>query len=294
MIRRIFLSKLRGIMINKPSYIYSLNAGVFTSYESYRPADFAVAMSRLRLNKAENTLSSLSDGNYIGTGYQELDLALGGGFAKKAIILIDMESNVNTWVAIAFLSSIISNFIQTSNPVLFQPFDGVDPKEVGSYLKSESDPNIDESGLLKILCYVGKTHESSNHYATMHGDEYRQPEKYIEFFHEVITKTRQEYPNRLLLNIMGTNIAQKMNANGEIAKTKLFSFIRANTDLSLIVGRRLHDTKEHIPGIYDVHLRFLVLHGSLFLQSLIPWSHLYAVLPPVSSGSDSVKLDPIV
>jgi KaiC/GvpD/RAD55 family RecA-like ATPase len=294
MIRRIFLSKLRGIMINKPSYIYSLNAGVFTSYESYRPADFAVAMSRLRLNKAENTLSSLSDGNYIGTGYQELDLALGGGFAKKAIILIDMESNVNTWVAIAFLSSIISNFIQTSNPVLFQPFDGVDPKEVGSYLKSESDPNIDESGLLKILCYVGKTHESSNHYATMHGDEYRQPEKYIEFFHEVITKTRQEYPNRLLLNIMGTNIAQKMNANGEIAKTKLFSFIRANADLSLIVGRRLHDTREHIPGIYDVHLRFLVLHGSLFLQSLIPWSHLYAVLPPVSSGSDSVKLDPIV
>jgi KaiC/GvpD/RAD55 family RecA-like ATPase len=294
MIRRIFLSKLRGIMINKPSYIYSLNAGVFTSYESYRPSDFTAAMSRLRFNKAENTLPSLSDGNYIGTGYRELDLALGGGFAKKTVILIDMESNVNTWVAIAFLSSIISNFIRTSNPVLFQTFDGVDPKEVGSYLKSESDPNIDESGLLKVLCYVGKTHESSNHYATIPRDDYGQLEKYIEFFHEVITKTRQEYPNRLLLNIMGTNIVQKMNANAEIAKTKLFSFIRTNTDLSLIVGRRLQDRQEHIPGIYDVHLRFLVLHGSLFLQSLIPWSHLYAVVPPASSGSGRVKLDPIV
>src|SRR5919202_1122040 len=180
MIRQITLSKLRGTMINKPSYIYSLNAGVFTSYESYRPSDFAAALSRLRFNKTEKTLSSLSYGNYIGTGYQELDLALGGGFAKKAIVLIEMESNVNTWVAIAFLSSIISNFIQTSNPVLFQTFDGVDPKEVGSYLKSESDPNIHESELLKVLCYVGKT-QSSNQYATTPRDEYEEPEKYIEF-----------------------------------------------------------------------------------------------------------------
>src|ERR671926_1195257 len=59
MIRQISLSKLRGIMINKPSYIYSLNAGVFTSYESYRPSDFTVPMSRLRFNKAANILSSL-------------------------------------------------------------------------------------------------------------------------------------------------------------------------------------------------------------------------------------------
>src|SRR5918911_1082142 len=238
MIRQITLSKLRGTMINKPSYIYSLNAGVFTSYESYRPSDYAAVMSHLKLNKPENTLSSLSYGNYIGTGYQELDVALGGGFAKKAIILIEMESNVNTWVAIAFLSSIISNFIQTSNPVLFQTFDGVDPKEVGSYLKSESDPNIDESELLKVLCYVGKTHESSSQYTTTSRDQCWQPEKYMEYLHEVITKTRQEHPNRLLLNIMGTSIVRKMNANAEIAKTKLFSFIRANTDLSLVVGRR--------------------------------------------------------
>src|SRR5919202_4561238 len=248
MLRQTTISKLSGTMINKPSYIYSLNAGVFTSYESYRPSDFAAVMSHLRLNKAENTLSSLSYGDYIGTGYQELDVALGGGFAKKAIVLIEMESNVNTWVAIAFLSSIISNFIRTSNPVLFQTFDGVDPKEVGSYLKSESDPNIHEGELLKVLYYVGKTHENSNDYTKTPRDEYGQLEKYMEYLHEVITKTRQEHPNRLLLNIMGTSIVRKMNANAEIAKTKLFSFIRANTDLSLIVGRRIQ-TQERIPGI---------------------------------------------
>jgi hypothetical protein len=294
MIRQIFLSKLRGMMINKPSYVYSLNAGIFTTYESYRPGDFAVTSSRLRFNKARGNLSLLSNGHHIGTGYQELDYVLGGGFVKRGVVLIDIESNVNTWVAIAFLSSLISNFIRTSNPVLFHPFDGIDPREVIAYLKSELDSDTDKSELIKVLYRVGETHKRSNHSAISPGDEYGQLEKYVEFFHEVITKTKQEHPNKLILNIMGTNIAQKMNAYVEISRTDLLSFIRTNSDLSIVVSRRLHNTLEHISGICDVHLRFIILNGSLFLQSLIPWRHLYAVQSPASSGSNRVELDPIV
>jgi hypothetical protein len=93
---------------------------------------------------------------------------------------------------------------------------------------------------------------------------------------------------------MGTNIAEKMNRYREISGIDLLPFIRANTDLSLIVSRHSQDTLEYLTGISDVHLRFLILNGSLFLQSLIPWRHLYAVLPYTSSGSTSVKLDPVV
>src|SRR5919202_2037228 len=78
-IREIFLSKLRGIMINKPSYIYSLNAALFTTCESYQPGDFAVTIARTRFNKNEHAFSSRYDGRYISTGYQELDDLLGGG-----------------------------------------------------------------------------------------------------------------------------------------------------------------------------------------------------------------------
>src|SRR5919205_636382 len=108
-IRQIFLSKLRGIIINKPSYIYSLNAALFTTCESYQPGDFAVTIARTRFNKNENAFSSRYVGRYISTGYQELDDLLGGGFLQKGVILIELEPNVSTWVAIAFLSSIISN-----------------------------------------------------------------------------------------------------------------------------------------------------------------------------------------
>jgi KaiC/GvpD/RAD55 family RecA-like ATPase len=292
LIRQIFLSKLRGIMINKPSYIYSLNDGIFRSYAAYQPNDFAIATSRVRFNKAETPLSSVSDGHYITSGYQELDDILGGGFIKKGVILIDMESNVNTGVAMAFLSSIMSNFIRTNNPILFHPFDGMDPKEVMPYLKLERDSNIYESRLIKIFCHVGKI-EKSDHNVTP-SQEHGGLEKHFEFFHDVIIKTRQEYPNKILLNIMGTNIAQKMNRYREINGIDLLPFIRANTDLSLIVSRHSQNTREYLTEISDVHLRFLILNGSLFLQSLIPWRHLFAVLPHASSGSGRLKLDPVV
>jgi KaiC/GvpD/RAD55 family RecA-like ATPase len=292
-IRQIFLSKLRGIMINKPSYIYSLNDGIFRSYAAYQPDDFAIASSRVRFNKAESTLSSLSEGHYITSGYQELDDILGGGFIKKGVILIDMESNVNTGVAMTFLSSIMSNFIRTCNPILFHPFDGMGPEEVMSYLKLERDSNIYESRLIKIFCHVGKMEEKSDHNAEP-SREYGPIDKHFEFFRDVIIKTKQEYPNKLLLNIMGTNIAQKMYRSREINRRELLPFIRANTDLSLIVSRHSQSTRESLTEISDVHLRFLILNGSLFLQSLIPRRHLCAVLPYASTGSNRIKFDPVV
>ena len=39
-IREIFLSKLRGVRINKLSYIYTLNNGIFQSYNPYNPTEF--------------------------------------------------------------------------------------------------------------------------------------------------------------------------------------------------------------------------------------------------------------
>jgi KaiC/GvpD/RAD55 family RecA-like ATPase len=289
-IRQIFLSKLRGIMINKPSYIYSLNDGIFRSYDAYQPGDFSVTISRVPFSRSENPPSSLPEDLHIKSGYQELDDILGGGFIKKGIILIDMDSNVNTGVAMAFLSSIMSNFIRTSNPILFHPFDGMDPKEAISYLKLERDKDTYESKLIKIFCHVGRIEQKPDHNVTQ-CQEYGRLKKHFEFFHDVVIKTKQEYPNKLLLNIMGTNIAQKINRYREIGGIDLFPFIRANTDLSLIVSRHSQNT---LSEICDVYLRFLILNGSLFLQSLIPWRHLYAVLPHVSSGNNRIKLHPVV
>src|SRR5438067_9396114 len=78
-IREIFLSKLRGVMINKPSYIYSLNDGIFRSYDIYNPSDFiSSANSCIAFNKIEHIFQSVFEGPHIASGYPELDTILGG------------------------------------------------------------------------------------------------------------------------------------------------------------------------------------------------------------------------
>src|SRR5437763_15289178 len=124
-IREIFLSKLRGVMINKPSYIYSLNDGIFRSYDIYNPSDFiSSANSCIAFNKIEHIFQSVFEGPHIASGYPELDTILGGGFPKKGMVLVELDSTINTTVTTTFLVKIMSNFVGTCNPILLQPSDG--------------------------------------------------------------------------------------------------------------------------------------------------------------------------
>ena len=93
-IREIALTKLRGIQIKKPSYIYTLNKGIFRSYNPYDPCDFMFTDSynnnninnsinqteRLRRGSPIHTSSPTQD-HHVPSGYEQLDEALGGGFA---------------------------------------------------------------------------------------------------------------------------------------------------------------------------------------------------------------------
>lgn len=291
-IREIFLSKLRGVRINKPSYIYTLNNGIFRSYNAYQPTEFVITRNpRISFDKIENKISPLSEDLYIASGYQGLDIALGGGFPKKGIVLIETDPRINTMVIMTFLARIISNFVITGNPILFQPFDGLDPSIVITYLESHLHA-ASKNGLVKIFCPADKVEVSSDYIVPYHNcNDF---EKHFEFFRNVVLKTREERPNKLLLNIMGLDMHQKMHKHGEINRMEIIPFIRANTDLSLLVIQQSQNIQEHLSGVYDVHLRLTVINGTLFLQSLVPWTHLFAIVTDRSSIYPKIKLESVV
>src|SRR3970282_220752 len=82
-IRSIILSKLRGIKIERPSYVFTLNRSMFRSFNTYNPIDFDINFSPKIFPdyKAKNLLVN----SYFSSGYWELDKALGGGFHQKKI-----------------------------------------------------------------------------------------------------------------------------------------------------------------------------------------------------------------
>src|SRR5687767_3699050 len=146
--REIFMLKLRGVRIERPSYIYTLDNNVFRSFAPYRPVKF-----RPEPRKKVAASDGVATADHVRSGYPALDGSLGGGFPRKGVVLLELDSHVNTAVAMAFLERMVSGFVSAGNPVLFQPFDWMSPHAIMNYL-SPSMP-AGKKGLFKIL-WTGK------------------------------------------------------------------------------------------------------------------------------------------
>jgi KaiC/GvpD/RAD55 family RecA-like ATPase len=280
-VRQIFLLKLRGICINRPSYVYTLENGMFRSFVPYRPINFE---PRKRIKA--HALELAAGGHHIRTGFPVLDMALGSGFPRKSLVLLELDSHMNMAIAVAFLERIVSNFISTGNPVLFQVFDWIDPSTIIRFF--EPGMPAGKKSLFKILC-TGKTNnEISNNIISLGKSRGSDP------LLAAVLKMKQQHSNKLLLNIMWTDIMQRLYGAKRVKKgmKNLLFNMRANADLSIAVIRySQEDVLELLSEISDVRLRFMMINDTLFLRSLVPSSTLYSLV--FDEGSE-VSLDPVV
>jgi KaiC/GvpD/RAD55 family RecA-like ATPase len=280
-VRQIFLLKLRGIRINRPSYIYTLENSMFRSFVPYRPIKFE---PRKRI-KAD-ALELAAGDHHIRSGFPVLDTALGSGFPRKSLVLLELDSHMNMAITVAFLERIVSNFISTGNPVLFQPFDWIDVSTIMQFF--EPSMPAGKKSLFKIL-WTGKTNNKiSNNIISLGKSRGSDP------LLAAVLKMKQKHPDKLLLNILWTDVMQRLYGAKRVRNEmkSILSNVRANADLSIAVIRY---SQEHVLGliseISDVRLRFMMINDTLFLQSLVPSSTLYSLV--FDEGSE-VSLDPVV
>lgn len=278
-VREIFLLKLRGVRIERPSYIYTLDNSVFRSFAPYRPIKF-----RPEPRKKIRISNGIATTDHIRSGYPVLDSSPGGGFPRKGIVLLEMDPHVNAVVAMAFLERIVSNFISDNNPVLFQPFDWMDPHAIMNYL----GPSVpaDKKGLFKIL-WMNKVNGMADN-IIVPGKK-----QHVDLSIQALAKMKQKHPGKLLLNIMGTDIMQRSYGRKGIRSgmENLLSDIRTSADLSIAVVRHSQEeVLEYLSEVSDMHLRLMMIKDTLFLQSLVPASTLYAVV----FDEHQICLEPIV
>src|SRR3712207_3440928 len=88
--REMFLQKLRGTRINRPSYLYTLENSIFHSFVPYQPIKFE---PRRRI-AAKVSEPSIDDN--IGSGYPVLDASLGRGFPKRGLVLDRKSTRLNS------------------------------------------------------------------------------------------------------------------------------------------------------------------------------------------------------
>jgi hypothetical protein len=253
---------------------------MFHSFAPYRPIKFH---PRKRITP-DDTLD-LATGDHIRSGFPVLDAALGGGFPRNGLVLLELESHMNMTIAVAFLERIVSNFVSNGNLVLFQPFDWIDPSTIIQFF----EPSIpaDKKSLLKML-RIGKTNKISDNVISLGKSQGSDP------LLVAVLKMKQKHPDKLILNIMWTDVMQTLyGAQGMRSGMKnILSNMRTNADLTIAVIRySQEDILELLSEVSDVRLRFMMINDTLFLQSIVPSSTLYSL---VFNERSELSLDAVV
>lgn len=285
--REIELSKLSGVQTRRPSYFFTLKNSVFRSYGPHRPSDFVAAPNLMDQGRKVKRPQIRRSAPFISTGHRELDSLLGGGFMRRGIVNIELDTDVNPKVAVVFLSEAIRRFADTNNSVLFLPFEGLDPAYIDNHLR------ISSAGAQRELVRTDVNREAKMPRLVTIEQTGVSLERRLASFQEMLLKMKKDHPGKLVFDIVGSNIVhgpkERLGDNVE----SLASFLRSSADLSIIVSRRSDDAS-YIAGVSDIHLKIIDVKGTLFLQPQKPWANLYAITIGKRLGRASMRLDPVV
>lgn len=282
LLREIFISKLRGVRINRPSYVYTLDNSIFHSYEPFIPSEFSISSDPKPLPLHAKT--DLLRDSLIKSGDAELDRAIGGGFPLGGVVNIVLDSNVNEKIALTFLGQIISSFLAKENPVLYQRSDQTNPEYVSSYLKAclhTTKSRLDD------LFFLVDMQEPSGKKAAKNRN--------LSLFN--VTKTiKKKNPDKMLLSVISTEALSQYGAISDEKKgIDLLNLLKSISDLTIVVNHgSKNDITDYLSRNSDVSMRFLEINGTIFAQSEIPWSHLCTLMIDKSHGYPHISFDPIV
>jgi KaiC/GvpD/RAD55 family RecA-like ATPase len=295
-LREISLRKLRGIRIDKSSYIYTLNKSVFQSYNPYDPSDFmfsdSYSISKINTTRSLKRVSTRLNPSqwrdrYISSGYEELDEGLKGGFPRNGIVLLETHSNINSKVLLTLLAGIFSNVLKNENPILIEPFMDIDEKTIMSYIR----PYLSTEEKKDLVRFSDSYNDLPSNYTK---PQFQNSQKQIQCFRDMMAKARRDYQNKLLVNVMGIGMCSAIHQYRKDHEINLMTFISANADLSLIVLGPPHGTDLNLKEMADVQLRLSLVSGTLVLHSVTPETVPFAVVTDRTSGYPTIRLESLV
>jgi hypothetical protein len=96
-----------------------------------------------------------------------------------------------------------------------------------------------------------------------------------------LVKMKQRHRDKLLLNIMCTEAVQSLYGARKLRNgmKNILSRVMAHADLSIaVLTSSQEDIIQFVSELSNVHIRFMMINDTLFLQSLVPLSNLFSVI----------------
>ncbi len=264
--RSLFLKKLRGIPIKRSVYFFTLKDRILRCFESYDPRDFRIN-KRDKLPKETDYSTQLPQ-----TGYQDLDNYIGGTLPQKGLITIEKEDTISNDIIVLFLNDLFYNFSRRRYSLLL------------------------DSGLKDVLTDMPKS--KNQNYKLHIMDELRSPERSVQNeikpknnFYKCVDKAVSGLENKekIVAMVESKSLDNFISSTSDIGD--YCRFIKSKFELSFLFLNS-NNNLERYYSVSDIHLKFILICGTLFLKCSTPASALFGV--KVATSVPQIQLDHVL
>ena len=249
-IRSLLLKKLRGIQINRSLYFFTLKDRILRCFDGYDPREFKINDRREKISKVNNSKQILQ------TGYQDLDSYI-GSLPQRGLITIEKDDSLTDDIVLLFLNDVLHNFSKMHYCLLLD-------SSIKDELILTYKSNIQNYAKLFTLSLGSPENSFQN--------EIKEKDDFYKYIAKVVTG----------LEGKGKVVSLMRSISLENFRPSYYDIvdycrsIKRNFELSILILNS-NTNREKYYQASDVHLKFLLISGTLFLKCVTPPSALFGL-----------------
>jgi KaiC/GvpD/RAD55 family RecA-like ATPase len=258
-VRMMQLSKLSGVKVTRPSYLFTLDDGIFQSFRAQSPLEIETQKSPgWAWERRTRT-----------TGYSELDAILDGTLPSGTLVHLNVTSGVNSGTVLLLLSGILGRGGPRSRSLFFRPFEGIGLEKASGAL-----------GEVIPIRQAGPRGGGGNGSGT-----------WAESLKVLVKRQKGAKRGQKIVAVVGSDFL--LNAGGEDDREALLELMKSEIDLSVLVSDS-ETPLESGARAADVSLKLSEINGTPLLEGQLPWTEFFVITANALAGALTLRLVPMV
>jgi KaiC/GvpD/RAD55 family RecA-like ATPase len=265
--RSLFLKKLRGIPIKRSLYLFTLKDRIMRCFHSYDARDFKI------INKDNVSKEKESHTQVLQSGYHDLDNYVGSTLPQNGLITIEKDDEVSNDTIVLFLNDLLQNFSRMNYSLLLDSTLGAIVTDVN---KSKSK-NQQKHYLIDVPELQEKFSKND---LSRKNTFYKYVDKAI---------SGRENREKIVAMMESGSMASFISTTSDI--DNYCRYIKRKFELSFLILNS-NNTPEKYYSLSDIHLKFILICGTLFLKCSTPASALFGI--KVVNSVPQIQLDHVL
>jgi KaiC/GvpD/RAD55 family RecA-like ATPase len=265
--RSLFLKKLRGIPIKRSLYLFTLKDRIMRCFHSYDARDFKI------INKDNISKEKESHTQKLQSGYHDFDNYVGSTLPQNGLITIEKDDAVSNDTIVLFLNDLLQNFSRMNYSILLD-------STLGAIVTDANKSKSKNQQKLYLIDVRELQEKFSKNDLSRKNTFYKYVDKAI---------SGRENREKIVAMMESGSMASFISTTSDI--DNYCRYIKRKFELSfLILNSNL--TPEKYYSLSDIHLKFILICGTLFLRCSTPASALFGI--KVVNSVPRIQLDHVL